>query len=137
MLRAIPILEDWIKAMWSEAQRRLEDGEKVTHVKLVAKRPQRRWIDDEQARRVFENDMMLAPEEFEDRRLKSPAQIEKIVGKKLFKPVEESLVIKQSSGNTIALDTDTRPEVLALPGSEFMDSEAPNEANSQTVNEEI
>ena len=135
MLQRVPILEDWIKAMWAEAARRLEAGEKVEGLKLVAKRAQRNWIDEQEARAVIELEVGLRPEDYEDRRLKSPAQIEKLLGRTVFGTIEGDLVLKRSSGNTVALASDARQEVLLLPGSEFSEGDTPNESVNHPTEE--
>lgn len=115
MLGQLHILDDWMKAMRAHALAMLERGETVPGFKLVAKRATRKWIDEAEveawlkAKGNSENDIF-------DRSLKSPAQIEKVVGKKNL-PAE--LVVKQSSGLSMVPAADARPEVMLTMGHEF------------------
>lgn len=51
---------------------------------------------------------------YETPALKSPAQIEKLVGKKGFKEIEADYVTKESSGFTLVPGDDPRPPVRIL-----------------------
>ena len=132
MLQKLPILEAWGKSMWAEAQSRLERGEKVPGLKLVARRPRRKWLNETEAEKRLLD--MLPFDALHKISLHSPAQIEKALGKKTFGGIEGELVEKVSSGNTVALDSDPRPEEQLLPGSEFADS---TPLLAQKPNEEI
>jgi hypothetical protein len=120
MLTKIPILEDWIKSMYQHAQRRLEAGEPVPGLKLVARRATRKWASETQARQWLEGQGYSPEEILVEPELRSPAQIEKVIGKTGMKEMPEGLVKKESSGNTVALISDPRPAVAILPpGDEF------------------
>lgn len=115
MLSKLHILDDWMKAMRGHAQARLERGIPVPGFKLVEKRATRRWADENETRQWLEAEGYRA-EEIEKRELKSPAQIEKLVGKK---NLPSELVTKQSSGYTMVPDSDKRPAVMVTAGHEF------------------
>ncbi len=117
MLAKIHILEDWAKAMRAHAQSLLERGESVPGFKLVEKRATRKWGSEQQVRQWLAG-KGLDPEEIEDRSLKSPAQIEKTLGRDK-KSLPPEFITKQSSGYTMALEHDARPAVMLSPGSEF------------------
>lgn len=108
ILSKLHILEDWGKAMRAEALRRLEAGIEVPGFKIVAKRATRRWVSEKTVDDWFHNEG-YDDEELWDKKLKSPAQLEKLVGKKNL-PAE--LVESKSSGFTLAPAADKRP---ALP----------------------
>ncbi len=105
------VIEDYLKDLRALALRMLENGQPVPGYKLVAKRGTRQWVDEEKATLYFANDMSLPVEQIIETKLRSPAQIEKITGKKEF-PSE--LVVSVSSGNTLAPDSDPRPAVLQI-----------------------
>jgi hypothetical protein len=58
----------------------------------------------------------LEDEEIFEKKIKSPAQIEKVVGKK---NVPAHLVMSVSSGLSMVRDTDARPSAALLAGDEF------------------
>jgi hypothetical protein len=104
------ILDDWSIAAKREIERRLLAGRELPSHKLVEKRPTRRWIDEEKVV-AFLEEKKLFPEEIYVQKLKSPAQIEKLVGKKEL-PAE--FVEKKSSGYKLVPASDPHP---ALPSS--------------------
>lgn len=116
MLEKLPVLDAWSKAMWAYAEKQIKEGKEVKGFKLVDRRPRRQWIDEKAALDRLERDGYKAEEVFEPAALKSPAQIEKLTGKKNF-PAE--LVVKKSSGVTLAPETDARPAASLTRGEEF------------------
>jgi hypothetical protein len=112
MLPHLPTLEAWIKSMRAHAQRELENGATVPGFKLVQRRPTRRWVSDAdtqlwlQEQGVEPNDFLEAP------KLKSPAQIEKVLKTVGADRLDDTLVSKVSSGVTIAPLTDPRPPAM-------------------------
>lgn len=115
MLVKLPVLEDWIAAMKTRAHDLLLSGEQVPGFKLVEKRPSRVWSDHEEtARWLAEQD--FTDEQVFERKLRSVAQIEKLVGKKVLPPDQWQRV---SSGYAVAPATDKRPAVHLHPGDAF------------------
>jgi hypothetical protein len=117
ILQKLPILEDWATAMRAHALRELEAGREVPGFKLVPRRPTRKWASETEAAAVIANELMVEDDEMYNRKLKSPAQIEKIVGKK---NLPADLVVKESSGYTLAPDSDKRPAVQLHAGDAFL-----------------
>lgn len=115
MLGQLHILDDWMKAMRAHANAMLERGESVPGFKLVAKRATRKWASVEEAEAWLRAKGNTEAEIF-SRELKSPAQIEKLVGKK---NLPSEMVVKQSSGLSMVPDSDARPEVMLTAGHEF------------------
>jgi hypothetical protein len=111
----LPILEEWIKAMKATALARLERGEEVPGLKLVAKRANRHWKSEKEAEQYLRADGREDDEIF-DKKMKSPAQIEKLVGKK---NLPQDLVVKRSSGHAMVHAHDPRPPIEVTSGSEF------------------
>lgn len=109
------ILEDWLDAMTAAAYAKLERGEEVKGWKLVEKRANRRWANNEETVKYLAMQHGMRDEMWE-KKLKSPAQIEKIVGRKVL---PDDLLTKESSGFVMVRDTDTRPAVVLTAGSEF------------------
>lgn len=103
-LAKAPLVEARISAIREFAYQAACRGEEIPGFKLVDKRATRRWKDEEAAsKHVGESRAYYtAPE------LKSPAQVEKLIGRKAFKELEQ-FIEKRSSGVTLAPDTDPRP----------------------------
>jgi len=112
------ILEDWMAAARARLQGMLERGEEVPGFKLVARRATRKWGDPEIVEQILTS-RNFDTEETHETKLKSPAQIEKLMGKKPFAAALAETVIKVSSGYNMVPDTDPRPAVTLSPGEEF------------------
>jgi hypothetical protein len=120
MLGKMHILDDWSRAMRQHAQHMLERGEVTPEelgMKLVAKRANRKWVDEkavidwlQSPERDYEN------EEIFKQTLLSPAQIEKLVGKK---NLPTDLYEKKSSGVSMVPLSDPRPAVALEAGEVF------------------
>jgi hypothetical protein len=109
-LKQADMLEQWITDLRALAHQVLEAGKPVPGFKLVAKRAIRQWAD-EKAFIEWANKKGLDEEQCMDKKLKSPAAMEKIVGKKEL-PTE--LIVAVSSGSTLAEESDPRPAVLQI-----------------------
>lgn len=113
LMGKLHILEDFVKAVREQALRKLTAGEPVAGFKLVQKRPTRKWVDEEQVAEYLK--AMGEPEDaLYDRTLKSPAQMEKLLGKK---QLPTQFVQAVSSGLSMVPASDPRPAVT--PGEEF------------------
>ena len=100
----------WIKAVKEDAHKRLERGEPVPGWKLVAKRASRVWTKDPEdvADELCER-FGLGDEELFDRKLRSPAQIEKLVSKEERNDLKELIQSVVPEGSTLARESDQRP----------------------------
>jgi hypothetical protein len=115
-LAKVPLVEARINALREFAYNRACAGEKIPGFKLVDKRATRKWTDkaELEARLTSEDvDFYEAPE------LKSPAQVEKIMGKKKFARLVGDLVKKESSGHTLVPESDPRPSVSTAQLEDF------------------
>lgn len=115
MLGKLHILEDWINAMRSYGHRMLEAGEEVPGFKLVAKRATRRWTDEKEMRQWLWSQGYTS-DEIDNLKLKSPAQIEKLIGKKNL-PTE--YVSAVSSGYNMVPDSHPSPAVSLAAADDF------------------
>lgn len=105
-------LEDWIKSVREMAQQALENDIAIPGFKLVPKRATRQWVNDEGALEAL-REMGLESDELTETKLRSPAQLEKVLKKhKLELPKDH--VVAVSTGNTIAPESDPRPAALQL-----------------------
>lgn len=105
-------IESYIKDLRALATQMLENGQTVPGFKLVPKRATRQWVDED---KVVEwgTEAGLFTIDLWERKLKSPAQMEKLLKThKIELPSE--LVVSVSSGSTLAPDSDSRPAVLQI-----------------------
>ncbi len=115
------ILVKWLAAVEKHVMHELESGRPVKGWKLVGKRAVRKWKDEHEAA-LWLATGGFPPEEYQTTpELKSPAQIEKMLkahGEK--KPeIPANLIVKESSGFTLAPEYDERPALQAGPTADF------------------
>lgn len=119
VLKNVETLKIWLRRVEEFAHAEAVAGRPPTGYKLVAKRATRRWRDAEEAAAgikiqfdLEDSDIYAAP------KMKTPAQVEKIVGKKKFELLSE-LTVKESSGSVLAPYDDPRPVVRVSAEEEF------------------
>lgn len=117
-LEWLPVLEGWIKNVREFAYNEAEHGRTPPGWKLVAKRATRKWKNEIEAIQALQKLGLGEPELYPIPKLNSPAQIEKTLGKK-NSGVLETLCIKESSGHTLAPDSDPRPAVKEAAADAF------------------
>lgn len=138
VLEKAPIVEAWFNSVRAFAQELLEDGVEVPGWKLVEKRATRKWSDEDETE-AFLKSKRVPKREYLVTKLVSPAQAEKIFknrGMKLkeAKELVAPLVIKESSGYTLAPEKDPRPaQVKAVD--EFDALPAPSDSNDTPAEE--
>jgi len=114
-LEKVPLIEEWIKSLRRHANYILESGNALPGYKLVEKRPTRRWrVEDEFV--AWATQEGLDDDDIYEKKLKSPSQIERIVGKK---NLPTSLVMAVSTGTSMVADTDNRPAIATLAIDDF------------------
>lgn len=120
MSELLPYADDMIA--WGEnikklAHELLEQGATIPGYKLVSKRPNRSWRDEEKTVRYMAKIGLPAADRYV-KRLVSPAQAEKLLkANKLPDTLPDHLVEKVSSGTTLAPESDKRPAVSIAPES--------------------
>lgn len=110
VLRMLPVMEGWIRSVKAFAVSEASLGKIPPGFKLVAKRATRKWLDGWTGERLAQ-EFGLKPPEMYDQKLKSPAQVEKMVDKSIRSKVDD-LVTKVSSGVKLVEDNDPAPELL-------------------------
>ena len=116
-LNWLPILEGWIKSVREFAYGEAEHGRTPPGWKLVQKRATRKWASEARAIEWLKNEHKLLDDEMYDFKLKSVAQLEKSVFAKDYIPLE--LITKESSGYTLAPESDGRPAAKASAADDF------------------
>lgn len=106
-------LEDWIKAVKQHAHTMAENGRPPAGWKLVEKRAQRKWTMEPSALEAWFDAQGYTEDEIFTKKLASPAQFEKVIGKKQFEALNEKfkLAEQRSSGVVLAPESDKRPGV--------------------------
>lgn len=117
LLEKATLIENWIRDVRAYAYDQAMAGNPPRGMKLVAKRPTRKWVDEKGVglfmhKRGFENGDIY---EF---KLKSPAQIEKLLDKQ-DRDFLDTFVVKESSGLTLVPAHDKRPAVTPDAASDF------------------
>lgn len=110
VLRMIPIMSAWIKRVQAFAAAEANAGRIPPGFKIVGKRANRKWKEGWTGERLAQEFGLKPPEMFENK-LKSPAQVEKLLDKQMRKHVE-NLVDRVSSGYKLVEDNDPSPALL-------------------------
>ncbi len=105
-------VEKWMSAVRAYAQEAAERGEKIPGWKLVERRANRKWSSEAELKSWGEQAGVCV---YSDPEVMSPAQLEKSLGKGNKHLFPADLVVKQSSGLSLAPEWDKRPAVNAVP----------------------
>lgn len=116
-LSMLPTIETWVKGVREFAYREAEHGRPPPGWKLVDKRANRKWREDINQDNLARNLGLKQPEIFESK-LKSPAQVEKMLSKEV-KKVFDQFVTSESSGKTLVPVADKRPEAKERAVTDF------------------
>lgn len=119
VLKQAGVLKDWLKRVEERAHQMARDGEPPTGFKLVASRATRRWLNEDEAITRFTNVLGLSDEQiYVEPTVRSPAQIEKIIGTKRKAEIAD-LIVAKSSGTILVPTEDPRPSVKSDAEEEF------------------
>jgi hypothetical protein len=115
----------WAKAVEAYAIERLEAGEEVNDgeqsYKLVHGRSSREWKDERAVQRMLRINKVYSKDFMTEPKFKSVAQVEKVVGKKGFKPYLD-LVVKREGKPTLAPESDKRDAINSAEALGFEDN---------------
>ncbi len=111
-MAAIPMVEDWCKAIRAEVEGRLLAGKPVDGWKLVeGKRGSRRWSDEQKAEELFKA-FRWKKEEIFDMKLISPTTAEKRLAENPKQWERAQALITQAEGRpSVAPQSDKRPAI--------------------------
>lgn len=115
ILNFADLITEFLKRVEGHALHLLEHGEDLPGYKLVKKKANRDWKDEEEAKAALS--MLLSEAEMYEKKFLSPAKAEKALGKQ--KKLIESLVFKLDTGNTIAPEHDPREAVSGSAVADF------------------
>jgi len=107
VLRHAKLIENWIKSVREYAHTQAEAGLEIPNMKLVARKGNRKWTNEAQT--VDDLSMLLDEKSLYTKKLISPAQAEKLLGKGSV----DELVTVPDNGTQLVAETDKRPAVKA------------------------
>lgn len=122
-LNAAAIIKDWCAAVQGHAAVVANSGQTIPGYKLVARRAMRKWLDEAAAAQALSLEFGLDQQSIYGQKLRSPAQIEKLLPKE-ERDALASLYDKTSSGNTLVKADSDRPEVPPTAQSDFDDGQS-------------
>jgi hypothetical protein len=106
-------LNSWYEDIRARLKTRLENGEKIDGVKLVEGRSIRQWKSEEEVVATFAP--IVGEEALYEKKLLSPAKLEKKLGKKEV----ATLTFKPEGRKSLALDSDSRPAAQSSAVDDF------------------
>lgn len=119
VLREAGVIKDWVKRVEEHAHQLARDGTPPTGFKLVWGRATRRWKDEDAARKYLSAVADMTDDQiFADPKMRSPAQVEKILGAKRKAEIADLVTSKASKTNLVPLD-DPRPAAKVDAEEEF------------------
>lgn len=113
-LDGFELLEGWVKAVRSHAHGLAERGTPIPGYQLVESIGNRKWEDDDATIRILRS-LSLTREQIFAEKLKSPAQIEKILGAKRKSEIADLVVRPVTGTNLVAQAKTTRAPALSTP----------------------
>lgn len=117
ILAVLDTAEAWIKDIRSYAQSQAIRGQHWQGYKLVrGRRPGRKWTSEEEAVNVLAR-AGYAREQYEETKLRSCSEMEKVLGKSAFEALLGGLVTQGEGALTLVPETDKRPEYSAADAS--------------------
>jgi hypothetical protein len=119
-LDMIPMLEDWIKARRALAHSMAEAGTDIPGYRIVDKIGNREWGDDQNALLDAMTGAGLSSDDiYAEPKLKSPAQLEKVLGAKRKALIEPFVVRKVTGTNLVSVAKTTRPAAKTVADKYF------------------
>lgn len=128
ILEGADVLEAWLKVVKARVLHELESGNPIPGWALKPKRATRQWVDEEKVWPMARRHGVKKAELYETK-LKSPAQVEKVL-KGVGATLPDEMVSRVSSGFTLCRDTD--PKAM-IPDAEFEVVLAGDESDKETT----
>lgn len=117
ILEMAPEIKAWLSDIEARALSAVQRGEKVGDFKIVAGRAFRKWKDEADAEKALRGVSKIKVSDIFPKKLVSPAQAEKLLGKK--HPVLEEHVHKGQGKPVLVPGSDKRPPLQAEASEEF------------------
>jgi hypothetical protein len=109
IMDAAPLIRNWLDSVEDHIREQLETGETFPGYKMVEGRSNRDWVDYDRAEKEL---IARIGDKAHTRKLISPAQAEKVIGKKDIHLLDD-LIVKSSGKPTLAKESDKRPAINA------------------------
>lgn len=113
------LITDWIKAVKVYAEDLALGGEVIPGFKLVNREGHRKWVDENEV--VAKLSLIVDEDKLYDMKVKSPSQIEKLIGKKQ-KDLLYGLWTKPNLGPALVPEHDKREAIVPALGFEKLES---------------
>ena len=114
----LPLIEGWIKNVREFAYGEAERGSDIPDWKLVEKRALRKWVGGVTGTELTAKLGLPIEQLLDDPKLKSPAEVEKLLPKEERAKLAD-VTVKESSGHTLVHESDKRPAVKLDAASAF------------------
>lgn len=125
ILDGMPLVEEWLKSIWAYAEMKANNGEKIMGFKLVRGRESnRKWYNDEAVAATLL--LKLEESSIYEKKLRSPTQLEKALGKE-GKKLIESLITRTEGKVILVPEADPREGVQPSISDAFMEHDLINE----------
>jgi hypothetical protein len=123
-LDMLELIENWIKAVRAHAHTMAEHGTAIPGYQLVEKIGNRKWAaDEEKVVADLKTVAGLTPDEIYDRKLRSVAQIEKVLGAKRKDKISNMWMRPVTGTNLASTAKSTRPAVKSK-AEQFLETES-------------
>ena len=126
VLDAADMIGNWLNAVRAHAQEQAEMGVEITDGNstyvLTPKRATRKWKDEDPVMDLALATGRETSDFYQEPKLMSPAQVEKLLGKKGYEAVKE-LVTQESSGLNLVRSDKTVRGAVAAPAKQFFQPE--------------
>jgi len=119
VLDAADLIQDYLNACRGLAHSLAESGIPVPNYQLVDKVGRRRWKDEDEARTALFLDADLTDNDVFNRKLKTPPQIEKVLGAKRKHVLKDLIETPITGTNLVRVDKTTRPAAVAAVNKHF------------------
>ncbi|MBQ7547666.1 MAG: DUF2800 domain-containing protein [Clostridia bacterium] len=111
ILTAEPVIASWLRRVKARALEELLDGKEIPGFKAVDGRlGNRQWADESRVVEIL-RDNGYGEDDYTERKLKSPAGMDELLGKKTAAEMLGSVTVRKPGSPTIVPDTDRRPAV--------------------------
>ncbi len=117
-LDMIPMLEDWISARRAFAHSQAEAGVEIPRYQLADKISNRKWVDQDGLIEAL-RPLMLGQDIYAEPKLKSPAQLEKVLGAKRKALIEPFVVREVTGTNLVSVTKTSRPPAKSTAAKYF------------------
>ena len=126
----VPFVEQWAKSVREAVHNTLERGGDVPGWKLVEGRRTRQWTDEDAVVTKLRGQKFKKSDMYKQTLL-SPAQVEKLLGKKKYEKLMTPVVDWQPGKPTLAPESDNRPSLEMFSDLDSQDGQTPTQEDKE------